>query len=615
MVRINRRLANRQNFERIRKAYDNYQFWDGLVVEPQEALTPIVGNFYATPSDPADPFDCDRWPDSPYCGGSPLNEVPVGIDLNIVKDECTLGVQAAGTFGFIKLPPIQIAYRSPSCIPDNFVIPPPVNENSPPFIPPPTGSGIYVMLSSGFYNFNQANNNGTQYDRRWNTWSYEQPNIIYPSDIRNGNYNYLRLEVVRRNSFRMETNYIGNVDLIEQTVTLNLDIPIATDSYQFFDYNSSAPLRNQVIALYAGMNYVKATIIANSETGRNKNYYNFNDRGFGDFTEIDYSYTWQVYEANAETLKYPPPPPEFNKKMNCCPQNTQLLRLILKKIGSEDLPATVPTLLTKSDSGTTSINNLSQFISYTVKQLDALCGKYPIDIEIEDSDLTEEGNQTQQLAIPNIAEALGEIVTLLLVLRSESDANLSATIRAMIEAGAAKQAATLATQYGAANAEFLGYKGKQTSENLAMAFDPREERLDRILKEVEIPFKGWDNDDKADFNDQIAPLLEMAAMFKAQNFRNLGADDPSGKLRALLRNSGNFASKIDEFIADPPPPTNHNPEQPLPTPPRNEWDIFTEEAEQGFINQPGITDATHPYGKDFNRRPRIREIGTDTSDP
>jgi hypothetical protein len=322
-----------------------------------------------------------------------------------------------------------------------------------------------------------------------------------------------------------------------------------------------------------------------------------------------------AFNDSAEFIEPPPPPPDKKDKedkMACCPEHTRLLRQILKKLGDADLPASVPTLLTRPDSGTTQIENLAQFISYTVKQLDALAGKYPIDIQIEDSDLTQEGNQTQEVKIANIAEALGEILGILLILRSESDATLSATVRGMIESGSAKQAASLAVDYAKANAEYLGYKGKQSMINMPMAFNPREERLDVMLHSTEIQAKSWENEDKQDLNDYLAPLLEFAAMWKAQNFRKTGADDPSGVIRTILRNSGNFINAIDYFTDNPPPPSNQDPDAPPPPKPINKWDQTLEDIEQGFINKSGISDTLHPYGRELERRPRIREIGTDT---
>jgi hypothetical protein len=266
-------------------------------------------------------------------------------------------------------------------------------------------------------------------------------------------------------------------------------------------------------------------------------------------------------------------------------------------LGLDDFPIKVPKTLTNPNSGEIRIHNQPRFLSYLVKQLDALCGKYPIEIEVEDADLTEAGNQAERIKLPNIAESLAEIVGLLMVLRTESDANLSATIRGMIEAGSTKQTATLAYEYAKANAEYLGYKGAQVERELAMSFTPGEEQLDKVLKETNVKYRGWENDDNEDLNDHLAPLLELAAMWKAANFRHIPPNAPGALLELLKRGAGELAKDMD----------NSNPDGNA----NNSWDAFLDQAEQGFISQPGISDTTHPYGKDFKRRPRIRKIGSD----
>jgi hypothetical protein len=42
---------------------------------------------------------------------------------------------------------------------------------------------------------------------------------------------------------------------------------------------------------------------------------------------------------------------------------------------------------------------------------------------------------------------------------------------------------------------------------------------------------------------------------------------------------------------------------------RDDFDVWAERVERGFIEEPGVTDPTNPYGRDYERRPRIRKIG------
>lgn len=324
---------------------------------------------------------------------------------------------------------------------------------------------------------------------------------------------------------------------------------------------------------------------------------------------------WEILADGYIPKKDPEPPPERKiDPMNCCTNLEQLLKLVLKKLGSTNLPATVPQSLVTKNSPTKQIHSISEYQAYTVKQLAAITGKYPINIKIEDSDLTQEGNQEKTLNMPNMAESLAEIIGMLLVLRSESNANLIATINAMIEAGNAKQLSLLAYDYAKANSEYLGYKGKQIERDIPFSFKPGEKQLDKMLVAGNAKVKGFENDDKEDLNDFLAPVLEMAAMWKAQNFRNLGTSATLDSLKKIFTDAIGVGDGMDALSKIVPPPDPNNPNAPQPEIKKNAWDEFVEEAEQGFIAQPGIQDNVNPYGRPFEQRPKIKEIGMDTSD-
>jgi hypothetical protein len=204
----------------------------------------------------------------------------------------------------------------------------------------------------------------------------------------------------------------------------------------------------------------------------------------------------------------PPPPPD----MSCCPnvkENDALLRLIAKRLGVSDYPVTVPKVITDESKGNISLENLTRFTSYLVKQLDAVSGNYPIQIEIEDADLTQEGNQKRTIKIPNAAEGIAESLGQLLSIRSETNATLKAVCLALIDIASTKQTALITHDYAKANSEFLGYKGKQVIRKIPFASSIGKERLDEFLKESEIEVKGFENDDGEDIKDVLIPLLEM----------------------------------------------------------------------------------------------------------
>lgn len=336
---------------------------------------------------------------------------------------------------------------------------------------------------------------------------------------------------------------------------------------------------------------------------------------FYDFQSLSTAEGCYIPEASPPSPLPPPPPPpqpdpptQKPDDMNCCDDLKKLLMLILRRIGP--LPASVPNSLIRANSGNQTIESLAQYIAYSVIQTNAQFGQFPQEIKIQDADLTQEGNQEKIIKLPNLAESIAEMMGVLLILQAESNANLVATINAMIEAGSAKQSAILASDYAAANAEFLGYKGKQIERNVPFSFKPGEQQLDQMLQPTEVKVKGFDNDDKNDLNDALMPILEMAAMYRAQNFRNLGTSDTLAKIKSILTDASNISTAIDYLINNQPSTNPDAPSQPK----KSDWDSFIEQAESGFITQPGITDSVHPYNRTLDQRPKIKEIGTDTTE-
>ncbi|MBG1267743.1 hypothetical protein [Nostoc sp. WHI] len=604
--------------------------------EPQEGLVPLAGPFYATPSEPADPMDCDRYPDSPWCGGNPIDKTPLAIGIDIVQDECNFGVQFSGTFLFFKIPPVQIVYRNPACFPQPEE--PEQNNDYEKPLEIPDGLNIYFLYSSYAYvseTLYLGNGRVGRYESEiiQNIAGVEFP---YQGDVRiSASYNpkvkirpLWKLDLIVSNFAQYNgawrSTRIGNTMADGEIKTFSHSTTFtfygdgdqtghaasyndngANYVYSFSYYQTREKLDNFLKYMRSTGYEVKASrkTTTNSISGSTR-------------TEEKIP---AIYGAPAPPPHIDPPPPPKKEccKMGCCPDNSnleRLLKLVLKKIGSDDLPASVPRILTKKDAGIIKISNLAQFISYAVKQLDAVSGKYPLEIKIKDADLTQEGDQEKKITVPNIGEALTEIMGMLLVLQSESNANLIATVNSMVEAGSAKQAAILASDYSRGNSEYLGYKGKQVERKVPFTFKPGESQMDKMLVGGEVKVKGWENDDKEDLNDALAPLLELAAMWKAANFKNLGTNDTLTKLKGILTGAVDLTSAVDKLVNTPPAPDPNNPDAPQPEAKKSDWDVFVEEAEQGFIAQPGITDTTNPYARPLTQRPKIREIGNDTSD-
>ncbi|MEJ1929905.1 hypothetical protein WDZ92_06430 [Nostoc sp. NIES-2111] len=357
---------------------------------------------------------------------------------------------------------------------------------------------------------------------------------------------------------------------------------------------------------------------------RNYQITRYTDDPLLDFFGVYYRATWTQYRYITESWeilvfqkdydpKSPPPytpPPDEDCECMCCPNdgskqdNDELLRLILQRIGT--LPAQVPNRLTDRTKGRRTINSLSEFMAQQIRLMDDIAGYFPLEIELKDSDLTQEGNQTERIKIDNIAEALTELIGLALVMRTESSATLNTALRTLVEAGSAKQAAIVAHDYAQANADFLGYNLKQVEKEVGFTFSPGESKIEDILQEKKVKVKTVENVDKETFQKAIYPLLEMAARWNAQNWVNLGKGNAGDALKSVISTGLNALSDIDRFVEDSKPePEPGTPEVET----KSKFDDFLEEVENGFSTQDGITSPENPYGYPYNERPRIRQLG------
>ena len=264
---------------------------------------------------------------------------------------------------------------------------------------------------------------------------------------------------------------------------------------------------------------------------------------------------------------------------------------ISTKIG--DLPAKVPDLITKESPSEIEIESLGELLLWQIKQLDATMGKFPIKIKIRDTDSTKEGDQSQEITVPNTAEAISELLGLALTIKRDTHANVVLGMKILPQAGMATKLAQMGLDVGLACAEFLGFSLIQKKKKIPLLFTPGATDLDDLLKEKEVEYLCYENVEKTDLMDHIRKILEMVARWTAQNWRRVDFRDPGSSVLA------NLYGGIDGMRKG----KKENEQE--------DFDNFTEQAEKGFINTVGISDTENPWGDDFDARPRIREIGED----
>ncbi|MEC4806680.1 MAG: hypothetical protein SAJ12_09000 [Jaaginema sp. PMC 1079.18] len=261
---------------------------------------------------------------------------------------------------------------------------------------------------------------------------------------------------------------------------------------------------------------------------------------------------------------------------------------VCELLGDADFPVKVPECLTDEKEKIVEKTNLPQLISWQTLQLDALMGQFPICIKIKDADLDEEGDQEREIKIPNIAEGLAELLGQAASGAIIGGTTLNVATRCLIEAGYAKKIATQNYFYHEATADYMGYEIEEGYEPVAFSFDPCQvEDLEKALQATEQPvpcvrFKQKDNNDLPATLEQ---LLRAAAIIHGVFFNPVNPNNPKGTFKQDLT----ALDREDE----------------------SEFDDFTRDTEKGFTGKAGIRDADNPWGRPYEQRPRIREIGSD----
>lgn len=258
--------------------------------------------------------------------------------------------------------------------------------------------------------------------------------------------------------------------------------------------------------------------------------------------------------------KKPPPPPP---KMRCCPDNSAILKEILKivkqnkeAIGYDSLPADLPASFILENNKSASQEkkaNLVEIMGWLSERIDEVTGQFELEIEVEDSNATEKGNQTVSITLPNIAESLGEIIMLLMSILYDADLNVNLNSKILTEVGSSKVMGFKNNQAIDTIIDYLGYGIKQVKEDLPMSFTPGAETFDELIKPKNIKVPVDELDDSRILPTIFQELLHAAAITRAVHFRRVdpGKDIPK-QIIDDINNQEEFINKvsIDGEITD-----------------------------------------------------------------
>jgi hypothetical protein len=297
----------------------------------------------------------------------------------------------------------------------------------------------------------------------------------------------------------------------------------------------------------------------------------------------------------------------------CCRENLAFLRKIYTKLGLARFPGELPNTIIQevvnegeepAEPPQEPIPDLVSFIVWIFKRDDERWGQWEVAINVKDSDLTKEGDQSKPVRFPNLAESIAEIEGQILSLTANVDALVAITTKNLVESGLGRQESIKSYLAAKAIIKYMAFKIEEIDVEIPSTFTPEAETISQLVNESIIHFKGIDYTDKETLRDIYLDLLQAAAIVRAVHWQQVDTKkDTKIQLLESLKGVASLASSLKNSIkADG-----------TAQPSTQDFKDFIDAVEDGFRNVAGITDPENPYGKTPDRRPRIRQIGNNIS--
>lgn len=282
------------------------------------------------------------------------------------------------------------------------------------------------------------------------------------------------------------------------------------------------------------------------------------------------------------------------------------------------------------------IESIPQLILWLTKALDELIGKFPIKLEIAESDFVDLSDEyeawqgadqspnenvpfylqndrlvsyrrqgekiVKTVKIPNLAEGIAELLGSSLVADQNQSLGLELATRALLEIGSAKNLSIQIHALAEAIADYLGFESKDKLIDVEYTYNPilspeqAEGSYKRLLKPSTVQTSILEFVGKNGMEKTIATIQEIHGIIKAAHTEGIGKTDGQLKRRLL-----DYAAELGIFPTPPPTPPGQDS-------PQDEFDQLLERIEWGFIDQPGVDPNHKPYGRDYGKRPKIRRL-------
>ncbi len=234
------------------------------------------------------------------------------------------------------------------------------------------------------------------------------------------------------------------------------------------------------------------------------------------------------------------------------------------------------------------LENLTELFQWYIEQFDELIGQFDSEFEIEDADLTQEGDQKIKLTINNIAEGLTEIWGAAIMAMVNSELLVQISSKAMVEAGQAKKSSAVNFTYLQSIAGYLGFNQKDITFDTPLSFTPDKDRMHELLKNTNCPSAGIAFDDKENLQGQLLNLQQAAAIIRAKNFSAFGkSTDQDSLKKSIVKRIKDIAKDQDIFRKG-----------------KQDFDEFIKEVEEGFAQS--SADGTSIWRD--GQKPKVNEL-------
>jgi len=332
------------------------------------------------------------------------------------------------------------------------------------------------------------------------------------------------------------------------------------------------------------------------------------ENSIGNLLDSEFDWTQKIKEFADKQI-------DSETKEPVAVQSNSLSELILNlfavyynKIGLDAFPNTVPETMTQAlydSSGNAlepkTIDNLSvmDFLIWQFKVMDELIGRFPIDIQIEDTDLIKVGDQPIKVSMPNIAETLAELAGKSIFTEAKIDSLLPIVLKNIAETGSCRQQVLKNYYLAIAMQEYLGFSTKQKIKEMDLSFNPNiavendiEKTLANALEPSSIKVQIEENNDKNTLEGQVSTLIETARILKATHWQSLKATgDVKQQIIDKLKNQRDILKKKDVDKSE-------------------DFNFFIQCFEQGFEDFLPGGNPDKPFGKPFKNRPKVRKYDT-----